>query len=161
VKNYPAFAAYNLEDDFDNERFIDELGGEATPSLLSDILMSDEDEFEVKPGCPTPCPFPLPAKGQFSSPNRKGHRWFNPEYRQYPNNIWHLAKVVRTRMFAMSDPPGRGVPSHLAIRNAIKLDPCNSHFTRQKPMFMPRFGADGCSGKGSNYGAIYIPFRFD
>lgn len=28
-------------------------------------------------------------------------------------------------------------------------------------MFMPRFGPDRCTGRGSYYGSIYIPFKFD
>lgn len=28
-------------------------------------------------------------------------------------------------------------------------------------MFMPRFGSDRCTGRGSYYGSIYIPFQFN
>lgn len=134
------------------------------PSRLDDILDEAGSGPVVREStgyCPSPCPSPPPPKGQFSAPGRNGHRWFTPAYRQHPSNLWHLARVVRTRMLA--DRSGRGVPvpSESQIRYGIQNHPCNGHFTRSKPMFMPRFGRDRCTGRGSYYGAIYIPFVFD
>lgn len=118
-------------------------------------------DFEKEAPCPIPCPSPPPPKGQFSAPNRKGHRWFTPEYRQYPSNLWHLAKVVRDRMLADRDFEERGVPTESQVRYGIVTHPCNKYFTTGKPMFMPRFGPDRCTGGGPYYGSIYIPFQFN
>lgn len=154
-----ALADHELEDIFDYELFTgDEVEG---ADFLIPELTLGEEEFETMQGCTTPCPSPPPPKGQFSAPNEKGHRWFTPEYQQYPSNLWHLAKVVRDRMLADVDFDESKVPTESQIRSAIRSHPCNAHFTKSKPMFMPRFGADRCTGKGRYYGSIYIPLKFD
>lgn len=119
--------------------------------------------FDTHASCTQTCPAPPPAKGQFSGPNRLGHRWFVPEYKQHPSNLWDLAKVVRDRMLAERDFDSRGVPAEDQIREGIRSHPCNARFSPGKPMFLPRFGADRCDPqrRGPYYGVIYIPFRFE
>ena len=64
-------------------------------------------------------------------------------------------------MLAEADVAASKVPTEDQIRNAIRTHPCNAHFTQSKPMFMPRFGADRCTGTGQYYGSIYIPLKFN
>lgn len=89
--------------------------------MLESKAFDDEESyelfgFEMESDCATPCPSPAPPKGQFSAPNRMGHRWFTPEYRQYPSNLWHLAKVVRDRMLADRSFVAKGVPTESQVR---------------------------------------------
>lgn len=145
-------------------------------SLLDDILAEHEfdnglapdyrkhhgpSSSEVRLPCSTPCPSLPPAEGRFSAPNSQGHRWFTPKYKRYPTNLWHLAKLVRKRMLAGRAGRTANLQTESEIRRAIRSHPCNRHFTKSKPMFMPRFGPDRCTGRGRYYGAIYIPFAFD
>jgi hypothetical protein len=123
----------------------------------SELEWENDFEFVEEPDSCS-CPQPAPPPGQFSAPNRSGHRWFTPEYAQYPSNIWSLARVVRDRM---SVTPGvTALPSLQDIRFGIRNHPCNKRFTAAKAMFMPRFGPDRCAGTGQYYGVIYVPFKF-
>ncbi|MCI0561310.1 MAG: hypothetical protein MN733_22720, partial [Nitrososphaera sp.] len=105
-------------------------------------------------------PFPPPKGYGGYYVLRNGHRWFTPVYKQYPTNLWHLAEAIQTLMLKSNNFDYSKVPSQQDIRYGIQRHPCNQHFDKSNPMFMPRFGPDRCTGNGSYYGAIYIPFKW-
>lgn len=132
--------------------------------LVDFDFMEDHEKSENKvfcPDCPSPChPFPPPKRhgGWYQLRNRCW--WFTPVYQQYPTNLWGLAELIQTRMLESNNFTLATVPDQKDIRYAIKAHLCNKHFKKSKPMFMPRFGPDRCTGRGTYYGSIYIPFKW-
>ena len=102
-------------------------------------------------------PYPPPARGQFSAPNRRGHRWYTPER---GDNLWNLSRTILVRRMAMfgtfREPSAQDIQT---LSNTIRSHACNQHL--RDVMFLPRFKRDRCTRGGAYYGSIYIPVVFD